>query len=104
LIAPQSYTRDVGIIGQVTADPDLNRRISDVLTAIGEVRSAHLRASSQLAKKIIAQAVALIRQERQHSPLIEIESNVVMARIVEIDDHKMPVRASLVNRLLEGEQ
>lgn len=104
VIAPQSYSRDVEIIAQVTGDPDLIRQMDDVLAAIAEVRSAHLRASCQLAKKIIAQAVILIRQERQHSSLVEIEANVVMARIMEMDEHTIPVRTSLVNRLLEGEQ
>jgi len=104
IIAPQSYDRDVHTIADMTGDATLSARMDEVLTTIGEVRSAHLRASHQLAQQVLARAVSILKEERQQSRLIELGSNVVVVRIVDIDDTHTSVRASWSNRLLEGEQ
>jgi uncharacterized membrane protein YkvA (DUF1232 family) len=103
-IAPQSYIRDVGFIAQVTKNQTLINHMNDVLTSINEVRSAHLRASFRLAKQVMAKAVTMLKERNNYTPFIEIEANVVVARIVAIDDQLSTVRVSLINQLLEGGQ
>jgi uncharacterized membrane protein YkvA (DUF1232 family) len=103
MIAPQAYKRDVDVIANVTKDGNLVGQMDDVLAAISEVRSAHLRASHLLAKKVLSQAVNILKAEGELTSMIELEANVVIVRVVEIDDAPILVRASLTNRLLEGE-
>jgi len=104
MIAPQAYNRDVRLIAIVTGDVTLSKRIEDVIRAIHMARSAHLRVSKQLAKQVLSRAIDILKQEDSQSPLVEIESNVVVVRVIDIDDQAILVRASLTNRLLEGEQ
>jgi uncharacterized membrane protein YkvA (DUF1232 family) len=104
MIAPQAYNRDVGVIAKVTGDETLAGRMEEVLTAISEVRSAHLRVSRQLARRVLAKAVNILKEEGKHSAFVEIEPNVVLTRIIEMDDQPSPVRTSVTNRLLEGEK
>lgn len=103
MIAPRQYERDVRVVASVTADPQLNSRLDHVLVAIGEVFSAHQRASHMIAQQVLHRAVQILRYENQ-SRFIEIESGIVLVRVVEIDDATTQVRASIANRLQEGEQ
>jgi uncharacterized membrane protein YkvA (DUF1232 family) len=103
IIGPQAYGRDVPIIAQVTQDGDLVARLDAVITAIGEVRSAHLRASHQLAKQVLARAASSLRRPDRRSEVMEIEEGVVVVRILEIEKETTLVRVSLSNRLLESE-
>jgi hypothetical protein len=103
IIGPQAYGRDVPIIAQVTQDEDLLARLDAVITAIGEVRSAHLRASHQLAKQVLARAASSLRRPDRRSEVMEIEEGVVVVRILEIEKETTLVRVSLSNRLLESE-
>lgn len=104
MIAPQAYNRDVRVIAEVTGDESLTQNTEEVLAAIREVRGAHLRVSHRLARQVMARAINILKDEGRQSSLVEIESNVVVARIVEIDDQPTQVRTSLTNRLLEGEK
>lgn len=103
IIAPQAYKRDVAVIALVTDDQRLTRRIDSVLLAISEVRSAHLRASHHLAKQVLACAVNILKEQDQAASTIELAENILVVRIVEIDDEPVLVRASMCNRLLEGD-
>lgn len=103
IIAPQAYKRDVAVVARVTGDQRLAARMDSVLSAISEVRSAHLRASHQLAKQVLARAVNILKEQDQAASLIELAENVVVVRIAEIDDEPVLVRASMCNRLLEGD-
>jgi uncharacterized membrane protein YkvA (DUF1232 family) len=101
IIAPQAYKRDVAVVAHVTGDQRLAARMDSVLSAISEVRSAHLRASHQIAKQVLARAVNVLRD--QGTSMIELVENVVIVRISEIDSDPVLVRASMCNRLLEGD-
>ena len=103
IIAPQAYRRDVEVIAGVTRDERLVSELDRVLSAIREVRSAHLRASHLLAKRVLARAVNILKAEEHTASFIEVEENVVVARVAEIDDEPVLVRASSCNCLLEGE-
>jgi len=103
IIAPQAYKRDVAVVARVTSNQRLAARMDNVLAAISQVRSAHLRASRQLAKQVLARAVNILKEQDQSASIIELAENVVVVRIAEIDEKPVPVRASLCNRLLEGD-
>lgn len=104
MIAPKAYRRDIRIVAEVTGDETLAGRMENVLAAARQVFSAHLRASHQLARQVLARAVHVLKEEGEQSRLLEIEPNVVVVRVVEVDDQRSMVRASMANRLLEGDQ
>lgn len=101
IIGPKSHAKDVPIIANVTKDPNLKRRMDDVLTAIGDVRIAHIRASHQLAREVVAHAVDVLRDRDAMSPIVELGGDVVIVRVEEIDIEATKVRASICNRLQE---
>ncbi len=103
VIAPQSSERDVKAIAKLTDDEVLTRQIDKVLPAIREVRGAHLRASHIIAKQVVDRAIQILKAEGETSSLIEVGSNIVVVRVIEVDEESGLVRASAVNRLLEGE-
>ncbi len=103
MIGPRESRRDVEIIAKVTGDEILLQRMEEVLDSISEVRSAHRKAGNAIAKSVLANALGILRKERDESALVEIEPNVVVVRAVEIDDKPTVIRASWTNRLLEGE-
>lgn len=104
MIAPRQYERDVAIIAKVTGDQKLNSHLEQVLDCIRSVFGAHQRVSHKLAKQVLRKAVDILKEEQLESRLVELESDVVLARVMEIDDHDSKVRVSMVNRLLETEQ
>jgi len=101
VIAPQSYERDVRAIAKLSGDAVLTSQIDKVLAAIREVRGAHLRASYIIAKQVVESAVQILKAEGETSSLPELDSKIVVVRVVEIDADLALVRASAVNRLLE---
>jgi uncharacterized membrane protein YkvA (DUF1232 family) len=103
IIGPQAYSRDVPIIAEVTRDETLRGRLDDVVAAISEVRGAHLRASHQLAKQVLARVASFLKKPGRRSDLMEIEKGVVVVRILKIEREPTLVRVSLANRLLEDE-
>jgi hypothetical protein len=104
MIAPRQYERDVRIIAKVTGDPQLNRQIETVLNAINTVFGAHQRASHKLAFEVLHRAVDILKEERRQAKLIEIESDIVIVRVIEIDNSDTPVRVSIANRLQDADQ
>lgn len=104
MIAPRQYERDVGIIAKVTADPRLNSQLETVLNAISIVFGAHQRASHKLARQVLRRAIEILKEEHRQSKLIELEADIVLSRVIEIDDCNTDVRVSMVNRLQEYEQ
>lgn len=103
IIAPQSYKRDIAVVARVTSDRRLTTRMDSVLSAISQVRSAHLLASHQIAKQVLALAVNKLQEQDQLASMIELAENLVVVRIMEIDVEVVLVRASTCNRLLEGD-
>lgn len=103
IIAPQAYKRDVAVVANVTGDRTLTTKLDSVLSAISDVRSAHLRASHQLARQVLARAVSILKEDDQADSMIRLAEEVVVVRIAEIDDQQVSVRASICNRLLEGD-
>ena len=48
--------------------------------------------------------VEILKEESGKSKIIEIESDIVLVRVLEIDDSTTHVRCSMVNRLQEHEE
>jgi hypothetical protein len=103
-IAPRDYEKDIAIIAKVTGDPYLNSQLDTVLTSISAVFGAHQRASNKLAHQIVHRAIEILQKERNQSKIIELESDIVVARVVEIDEYDTHVRLSIVNHLQESGQ
>lgn len=103
-IAPRQYERDIGIIAEVTEDPYLISNLETVLDSVSAVFGAHQRASHKLAAQVLRRAIGILREERRQSDLIELESDIVLVRIIEIDEYDTNVRLSMVNCLQESEQ
>jgi len=80
IIAPQSYERDVRAIAKLSGDEVLTRQIDKVLSAIRDVRSAHLRASYMIAKQVVDRAVQILKTEGETSSLIELGSSWSIGR------------------------
>jgi hypothetical protein len=104
MIAPRQYEQDVRIIAKVTNDPQLNSQIETVLNAINTVFGAHQRASHKLAFEVLHRAIEILKEERRQAKLIEIEPDIVIVRIIEIDNSDTPVRVSIANRLQDPDQ
>lgn len=104
MIAPRQYERDVPIVAKVTGDPQLNSQLETVLDAIRTVFGAHQKASHKLARQVLHRAIEILREEHRQSKLIEIGSDIVLVRVVEIDDSDTQVRVSVANRLQELDQ
>ncbi|MEE8583519.1 MAG: DrmE family protein [Acidobacteriota bacterium] len=96
MIGPLHCRRDVPAIAALTEDDSLKSQVETCLEAIGEVRSAHLRASSHLAKRVVQGALDALRSGS------EVEEGVVLVRVDQIDQEAFPVRSSVVNRLIDG--
>jgi hypothetical protein len=104
MIAPRQYERDVHIIAKVTGDTRLIANEGSVLEAISTIFGAHQRVSHRIAKQVLQHAVDILKEEHRHTKLIELGSDVVLVRIMDIDKYTTQVRVSIVNKLLEPEQ
>jgi uncharacterized membrane protein YkvA (DUF1232 family) len=103
MIAPKAHKRDVQIISEVTGDEAISNNLDKILSAISEVRSAHLKVSNLIAKNILNRAVTILKEEDNQASMVEIESNVVLVRVNDIDAQQTMVRSSIANRLIEGD-
>lgn len=101
MIGPQAYKRDVEVIAKVTRNPKLSASMDSVIEAIAEVRSAHLRASHEVAKQIMSRALTIIRAQHQHCGVIDLDKDVVLVRVMDVDRELVVVKASACNQLQE---
>ena len=104
MIAPQKYERDVLIIAKITKDEILLNQIDNVLSSIREVRSEHLKVSRKLARQIVEKVKNNLTKKEIELSSIDFDSNSIIVRISDIDEQKVQVRTSLLNRLLEDER
>ncbi|MEQ8790831.1 MAG: DrmE family protein [Pirellulaceae bacterium] len=101
-IAPKKYKEFLPKFAELTADRNLANRIGDVLKAIPVVFGAHQSASRRIARDVVRRTVSLLQEESSHSAaLVELESDVVIVRVMEISEGASKVRASIANRLQE---
>jgi hypothetical protein len=103
MIGPRNYARDIPIILKVTCDNELAEHMQEVLDAIRIVFGAHQRASHMIARQVQGNALKLLQDVHGRANIIEMDPDIILTRILEIDNLKTPVRLSMVNRLLDSE-
>jgi hypothetical protein len=103
IISPANVGREVGAILELTQDAELQKGLAACRGSISRVRGAHLKASHQLAKRVIEQAVAGLKSAGSKNRAIDLGEGIVLARVTEIDDNPIQVRASAANILVEDE-
>ena len=101
MISPANVDREVGAIVTMTQDTDLRDGLDTCRQAISRVRGAHLKASNQLAKRVIEQAVAGLKAADHAGGAVDLGEDIVLVRIVDIDDTPVRVRASAANHFVE---
>jgi uncharacterized membrane protein YkvA (DUF1232 family) len=101
MISPLNVDREVGAILALTQDPDLRDGLDACRAAISRVRGAHLRASNLLARKVVERAVAGLKAAGVTGGAVDLGDGIVLARVTEIDDTTIRVKASAANRLVE---
>ena len=102
IISPANVNREVGAVLALTQDSDLRDELDTCRLAISRVRGAHLKASHQLAKRVIERAVAGLKTADRGGGAVDLGEGIVLARLTEIDDTLVRVRASAANRLVEN--
>lgn len=100
LIAPLKYERELEAIRKLTEFPKLVQQYDDCLIAIFNVRSAHLRASRQLARRVLDLAVTTLKTS-QGGP-VDLGDGIILVRITEIDNVNVQIKATAANKLIES--
>lgn len=102
IIAPKKEQEHIEIIAKVTNDIKLLTSLKQVISAVHEVRSAHLKASKELADQVRNKAANILKSGHNSFGSIEIDKNVVLVQVSEINNEELvTVKKSLVNRLQE---
>jgi hypothetical protein len=103
IIAPLNVDRELHAILDVTQDAALRENLHKCRVAIHRVRGAHLRASNVLARRVIDRAVAGLKSASQGGGAIELGEGIVLARVTDIDQTRVQVKATVANRLVEDD-
>lgn len=104
MISPANVDREVGAILAVTQDTGLRDGLDSCRSAISRVRGAHVKASHQLAKRVIERAVAGLKAADHAGGAVDLGEGIVLVRVTEIDDTPVRVRAAAANQLVEESQ
>lgn len=100
VIAPLKYERELETIRKLTEFPALVQQYEACLNAIFNVRSAHLRASRQLARRVLDTAVAGLKSSRGGA--VDLGEGIVLVRVTGVDEALVRVKATAANRFVEG--
>lgn len=103
MISPLNVDREVGAILALTHDPELRDGFDACRAAVSRVRGAHLRASNQLARRVVDRAVAGLKSASITDGAVDLGDGIVLAWVTEIDDTAIRVKVSTANRLVEYE-
>jgi hypothetical protein len=101
-IGPQKYIQHIPAIAKATRDQALSARLTEVVEAVGTIRSAHLQAGALLAKRVRDEALELLAGDKK-SLDEDTPASFDIVRIEEVALHEVDVRRSSVNRLIRGE-
>jgi hypothetical protein len=101
IISPLKVERELQAIIELTGDPVLQDGLQDCRDAITRVRGAHLRASRQLARRVLERAVVGLKSMFHGEEAVDLGDGIVLVRIAEIDDRLVRVRTSTANQLIE---
>lgn len=101
IISPLSVDREFAAILALTQNAELQDGLDACRTAVTCVKGAHLRASHQLARMVVERALTALKSKGMSSGAVDLGDGIVLARVTEIDDTPLRVKASSVNRLVE---
>lgn len=104
IISPLRVDREFAAILALTQDTDLRDGLDTCRAAVRRVKGAHLRASNQLARKVVEQAVSGLKSAVSTGGAMDLGEGIFLARITDIDDTPIRVKASSVNRLVEEDK
>lgn len=100
IISPVRVDRELQAILDVTRDPDLRDGLTACRDAITRVRGAHLRASRQLARRVLDSAVAGLKSSRGGP--VDLGDGIVLVRVTGVDESLVRIKATAANRFVEG--
>jgi hypothetical protein len=100
IISPVRVDRELQSILGLTQDPDLRDGLTACREAITRVRGAHLRASKQLARRVLNTAVAGLKSSRGGA--VDLGEGIVLVRVTGVDEALVRVKATAANRFVEG--
>ena len=102
LIAPRrALTTDLDAIAEVTGDDRLVKNLDRCKAAIHTVRSAHMRASRELAMAVMRRVGEHLRAGRAVGELLDLEEGVALVGVEDVDEETFRVPLSRANQLLE---
>jgi hypothetical protein len=99
IIAPLKYERELETIRKLTKFPELIQQYEACLNAIFNVRSAHLRASKQLARRVLDTAVTGLRSSR--GVAVDLGEGIVLVRVANVDQTPVQVKTTAANRFFD---
>lgn len=102
IIGPQAYRRDVPVIAEVTGEEGLRLRQEEVIQAIAEIRSAHLKAPAMLARKVRRQARVLLTAGGLRSEEAS-DDGMELFQVADVDVQSHAVKRASTNRLMRGD-
>jgi hypothetical protein len=100
MISPANIDRELKAILELTQSVEFRAGLEACRESIRRVRGEHLKASREIARRVIKRAVAALRASAQGRP-VDLGEGIVLARVSEIDGDTVNVRQSIANRLLE---
>jgi hypothetical protein len=98
ITAPLQYRRDIPIIAAVTGDRELLQKLDKCTEAVSVVRSAHLKAGRELARRALHEA-------KNTGEFVSVSgARVVVATVVNVGSESILVGRAQVNRYMEGDE
>jgi hypothetical protein len=104
MISPASVDREFAAILATTDDAEFREGFDACRAAVSRVRGAHLRASSQLARKVVERAISGLKHAAMTGGAVDLGEDIILARIAEIDETPVRVTALSANHLMEDTQ
>lgn len=98
MTAPLHYRRDIPIIAAITGDRELLQKLDKCIEAVSVVRSAHLKAGRELARRALHDA-------KNSGQFVSVSgARVVVGRVVKVGPESILVGRTQVNRYMESQQ
>lgn len=101
MISPANIDRELKAILELTQSVEFREGLEGCRESIRRVRGAHLKASREIARRVVERAVTVLRESAQGGGPIDLGEGMVLARVSEIDADTVNVRRSAANRLVE---
>jgi hypothetical protein len=101
MISPANIDRELRAILELTQSVEFREGLEGCRESIRRVRGEHLKASREIARRVVERAVAVLKASARGGGPIDLGEGIVLARVNEIDADTVNVRRSAANRLVE---